>query len=286
MNWESLLAIIIIGFLLYIAYQMRHLGTSMQDDMKTTVNWTSDQIRTSNNLIGDVTEKLTTIEQSQKQVLMLTNQIRDLELVFKSPKKRGIVGEMMLEQQLKEILPASAYEMQYRFADGLVVDAVVKVGDMIIPIDAKFPLENFSKDGRAKEFIRDVKLRINETGQYVRESEQTSGFAFMYVPAQGVIDTLIEEDLIQYAFEHRVILVSPLSFFAYLQTVVQGLNALKIESKTKEILQNLNKVQDNLSLWQDEFEKVGKYLSLAQQSYEISEKRSDKLVQIIDKTLK
>ncbi len=283
---ELILIVILLVAVLYLIYQNSRFGKSVQDDMKTTVNWTSDQIRTSNSLIGEVTEKLTTIEQSQQQVLLLTNQIRDLEMIFKNPKKRGIVGEIMLEQQLQEILPEASYEMQYRFTDGMIVDAVVKVGDMLIPIDAKFPLENFAKEGREKEFIRDVKLRIVETGQYVREAEQTSGFAFMYVPAQGVIDALIVEDLMQYAFEHRVILVSPLSFFAYLQTVIQGLNALKIEGKTKEILQNLARVQDNLLLWQEEFEKVGKYISQAQQSYEASERRSNKLVQTIEKTLR
>ncbi len=278
--------VILLVAVLYLIYQNGHFGRSMQDDMKTTVNWTSDQMRTSNSLIGDVTEKLTTIEESQKQVLLLTNQIRELEMIFKNPKKRGIVGEIMLEEQLAEVLPKTAYKMQYRFKDGLIVDAAIKVRDMIVPVDAKFPLENFEKEGREKEFIRDVKLRIDETSQYVREAEKTTGFAFMYIPAEGIMHTLLHHDIVQYAFAQKVILVSPLSFFAYLQTVIQGLNALQIEEKTKDILAHLAKVKGQIMAWEESFEKVVKYIDYAKQSSEQANKDALKLKSTVEKTLK
>ncbi|OGC81704.1 MAG: hypothetical protein A2V81_00425 [Candidatus Abawacabacteria bacterium RBG_16_42_10] len=282
---ELILIVILVIAVFYLIYQNSRFGRSVQDDMKTTVNWTSDQIRTSNSLIGAVTEKLTTIEESQKQVLLLTNQMRELEMIFKNPKKRGIIGEIMLEEQLAEVLPKTSYKMQHRFKDGMVVDAAIKVRDMIVPVDAKFPLENFEKEGREKEFIRDVKLRIDETSKYVREAEHTSGFAFMYIPAEGIMSTLLHHDIVQYAFAQKVILVSPLSFFAYLQTVIQGLNALKIEEKTKDILSHLAKMKVQVQNWQVSFEKVVKYIDFAKQATEDANKDAEKLKGTIEKTL-
>lgn len=265
------------GLLLFIAYRLTMMTKRVDQQLNSSVSLVQDQMSNSHSLVSDVASKLASIESSQRQVLGLTEQIRNLELIFKNPKRRGILGEMMLAEQLREILPGDAYALQYRFPNGSIVDAVIKMRDLLIPIDAKFPLENFGDDGREREFFRDVKLRIDETSQYILAGERTSEFAFMYVPAEGVMEKLLQEDIVRYACDRKVMLVSPLTFFAYLQTVIHGLNALKIEAKTKEVLAQLGKVQTAIVSWQECFEKVGKNLALAEQAYEQATKVSSKI---------
>lgn len=274
---EFLYFTIILLLLGYILYRLKHLDKNIGQDVRSTVSFAQDQMRNNQNLVSDVSAKLASIESTQRQVLGMTEQIRELELIFKNPKRRGILGEMMLGEQLREVLPLEAYTLQHRFANGTIVDAVIKMNDLIIPIDAKFPLENFGDEDREREFFRDVKLRIDETAQYVLVGEKTSEFAFMYVPAEGVMEKLLQADIIRYACDRKVMLVSPLTFFAYLQTIVHGLNALKIEKKTKEMLVQLGKVRESLVTWQDCFEKVGKNLALAQNAYDQANKVSSKI---------
>lgn len=269
--------LILAGILLFIAYRLTSVSKRVDEQLNSSVSLAQDHMNTSNTLVADVATKLAGIEYSQRQVLGLTEQIRNLELIFKNPKRRGILGEMMLAEQLREILPADAYVLQYRFPNGTIVDAVIKMRDLLIPIDAKFPLENFGDEAREREFFRDVKLRIDETSQYILSGERTSEFAFMYVPAEGVMEKLLQEDIVRYACDRKVMLVSPLTFFAYLQTVIHGLNALKIEAKTKEVLAQLGKVQTAIVQWQECFEKVGRNLALAEQAYEQANKVSSKI---------
>ena len=276
---------ILIAILAFIAYRLTTVSKKVDDQLHSTVSLTQDQIKNSQNLVSDVATKLANIEQTQRQVLGITEQIRSLELIFKNPKRRGIIGEMILAEQLREILPADSYTLQYRFQSGVIVDAVIHTRDMLIPIDAKFPLDNFGDEEREREFFRDVKLRIDETAQYVLSGENTSDFAFMYIPAEGVMEKLLEEDIVRYAFERKVMLVSPLTFFAYLQTILHGMNALKIEAKTKEVLQQLSKVREALVDWQECFEKVGRNLQLAQSAYDQANKVSSKVEVNIAKLL-
>jgi DNA recombination protein RmuC len=219
--------------------------------------------------------------------------LQSLENVLRSPKQRGVLGEYFLENVLKNVLPPHSYQMQYKFKNGEIVDSVVFVKDKIIPIDSKFSLENYNKlavetDPLEKEklekiFIQDLKNRIDETSKYIRPEENTMDFAFMFIPSEGVYyDLLINKvgnvklnnnDLINYAFaQKKVIIVSPTSFLAYLQTVLQGLRALQIEDSAKQILIQVTNLKKHLELFEDNFSKMGKHLGTVVGAYNSSYK--------------
>ncbi|HYF12945.1 MAG TPA: DNA recombination protein RmuC, partial [Candidatus Paceibacterota bacterium] len=209
------------------------------------------------------------------------DQLQNLQDILKNPKQRGILGEYYLETVLKNVLPPGSFQMQYGFPNGEIVDAVVFVKDKIIPIDSKFSLENYNRILAAREksekealerlFKQDLKLRIDETAKYVRPAENTTDFAFMFIPAEGVYyDMIVDEggviktrtrDLIEYAFSKKVIIVSPTSFLAYLQTVLQGLKSLQIEEQAREIIGNVAKLGNHLGAYEDFYKKLGASLS-------------------------
>jgi len=258
--------------------QIQDLGRNMDqkiNDTNKTMNDTQtnlhktiqEQFGQSVKIITDVTEKLTKLDETNKQVVGVAEQLQGLENVLKNPKHRGVLGEYYLENVLKNVLPPSTYEMQYKFSDGDIVDAAIFVKDKIIPIDSKFSLENYNrvveeKDEERREqlekmFKQDLKNRIDETSKYIKPKENTMDFAFMFIPAEGIYyDLLINkvgaikvnaQDLIEYAFkEKHVIIVSPTSFFAYLQTVMQGLRALQIEESAKEIRKQVEQLGKHL----------------------------------------
>jgi len=232
--------------------------------------------------ITDVTERLTKLDETNKQVLGFADQLQSLENILQNPKHRGIMGEYFLENVLKNVLPPSNYQMQYKFSDGDIVDAVVFVKDKIIPIDSKFSLENYNraiqeKDQTRREemenlFRKDLKNRIDETSKYIKPREGTMDFAFMFIPSEGIYyDLLINQvgalktnthALIEYAFkEKHVIIVSPTSFFAYLQTVLQGLRALQIEESAKEIRKRVEDLGKHLLAYDEYLKKLGNNLS-------------------------
>jgi DNA recombination protein RmuC len=237
-------------------------------------------------IVRDVTEKLTKLDETNKQVLNFSEQLQSLENILKNPKHRGILGEYWLESLLSQVLPPGQYQMQYQLGidevtgQSLVPDAVVFVKDMLIPIDAKFSLETYNRisqemnqDAREvleREFKGDVKLRIDETSKYVQPQKGTAPFAFMFVPAEGVYNNLISQNvgavkvnsvnLIEYAFKKNVMIVSPTSFFAYLQTVLLGLKALQIEDSVKEIQKQAEQLMRHLKSYEDFHNKVGKNL--------------------------
>ncbi len=249
----------------------------------------TEQFTASVGIIKDVTEKLTKLEDTNKQVVGITEQLQGLEHILKNPKQRGILGEYYLEALLKNLFNPSQYKIQYQFKDGQIVDAVIFVKDKkIIPIDSKFSLENYNKimteksEIRRKElekiFKQDLKNRIDETAKYIRPNEGTMDFAFMFIPSEGIYyDLLVNQvgavkintrDLIEYAFkEKRVIIVSPTSFAAYLQTVLQGLRSLEIEESVKDILKNVQNLDRHLLAYDEYFKKVGSNLSTTVTTY-------------------
>jgi len=203
-----------------------------------------------------------------------------------------------LEETLKNVLPPNSYKMQYKFKDGEIVDAVVFVKEKIIPIDSKFTLENYERilnerdeGARAqleKQFKMDLKNRIDETAKYVRPQEDTMEFAFMFIPSEAIYyDLLINKvgavkiatrDLIEYAFkEKHVIIVSPTSFLAYLQTVLQGLRALQIEESAKEIRKNVESLAKHLLSYEEYFKKLGQHLGTAVNTYNTAYKEFKKV---------
>ena len=238
--------------------------------------------------IKGITEKVTRVEETGKQMVGFADQLQNLQDILKNPKQRGILGEYYLETLLKNVLPPGSYQMQYAFNDGTIVDAVVFVKDKIICIDSKFSLENYNRlveekdlaerERLEKAFKNDLKLRIDETSKYVKPSEGTMDFAFMFIPHEAIYyDLLVAQvgavkvntrDLIEYAFKERhVIIVSPTSFLAYLQTVLQGLKALQIEESAKAIRANVESLQKHLGSYMEYHQKLGSALGTTVNHY-------------------
>ena len=252
----------------------------------------------SNKIIRDVTEKLTKLDETNRQVISFTDQLQSLQDILKNPKQRGILGEYFLETVLKNVLPGGSYQMQYSFPNGEIVDAVVFVKDKIIPIDSKFSLENYNKvveetnpaEKKKLEtiFVNDLKNRITETAKYIQPDQGTTDFAFMFIPHEAIYyDLLINkigaleentENLIQRAAgKYKVIIVSPTSFLAYLQTVLQGLKALHIEESAKEIIKKVHDLGKHLKSYDEYHLKLGNSLSAVINHYNASGKELQKI---------
>ena len=238
--------------------------------------------------IRDITSQLEKIHADHQHVKDVKEQLGKLTDVLANPKQRGILGEYFLETLLKNVFQPNQYKLQYKFKNGEVVDAVIFIKDKIIPIDSKFSLENYNRileernQGRREELEKllkqDLKNRIEETAKYIRPSEGTMDFAFMFIPSEGIYyDLLINQvgavkistyDLIEYAFkEKHVIIVSPTSFYAYLQTVLQGLRALQIEESAKEILERVEVLRKHILNYNDFLAKLGNHLDTTVNSY-------------------
>lgn len=256
------------------------------------------QLSESTKMIREVTAGLTKLDETNRQVVSFADQLQSLQDILKNPKHRGILGEYYLETLLNNVLAPTQYKMQYAFSNGEIVDAAVFVKDKIIPIDSKFSLENYNKlvnerDPAEKEklekaFVNDLKLRIQETAKYVRPSEGTMEFAFMFIPHEAIYyDLLINkigavteetDNLIQRAAnKYKVIIVSPTSFLAYLQTVLQGLKALQIEETAKDIIKRVDELGNHLKRYEEYHEKLGASLGTVVNHYNNSGKELKKV---------
>lgn len=264
----------------------------------------SDQARvlmsTISKQVGDqlleVVKGVTETKESTKQVFTIAEQLNNLEKVLKNQKQRGNLGEASLELVMSNILPPGAYQMQYEFPGGETVDAIIRTKEGIIPVDAKFPLENYTRlhdekdDVRRAEFEeafkRDLKKRIDETSKYVRPKDNTLPFAFMYIPAEGIYYDLLNDgigavntrNLIDYAQnEKKVIIVSPTTFAAYLQSVLYGFKAFKIEEQAKDIAKNVEALSRHLKAYEDYYKKLGASLSTTVNHYNAAYKELGKV---------
>lgn len=256
------------------------------------------QSNSSNTIIRDITERLTRLDETNKQVISFTDQLQSLQDILKNPKQRGILGEYYLETLLKNVMPPGSYQMQYPFSDGTIVDSAVFVKDKIIPIDSKFSLENYNRisetsDPAEKErfekiFVNDLKNRIAETAKYIQPENNTMEFAFMFIPHEAIYYDLIinkiglvtedTENLIQRAAsKYKVIIVSPTSFLAYLQTVLQGLKALQIEESAKDIVKRVEELGKHLKAYEDYHAKLGNSLSTVVNHYNAGGKEFKKI---------
>ncbi|MEK7063006.1 MAG: DNA recombination protein RmuC [Patescibacteria group bacterium] len=290
------------GAMKLLLEQMNELSRTVDRKMGETGKLMTDSLKTqfseSAKIIRDVTEGLTKLDETNKQVVSFADQLQNLQDVLKNPKQRGVLGEYFLETLLKNVLPTGSYQMQYPFVDGTIVDAVVFVKDKIIPIDSKFSLENYNrlveekdpieKERLEKAFRADLRSRIDETSKYVKPSENTMDFAFMFIPHEAIYyDLLVSQvgatkvntrDLIEYAFkEKHVIIVSPTSFLAYLQTVLQGLKALQIEESAKHIKTNVENLQRHLKAYEEYHSKLGNAIGTAVNQYNLSGKEFKKV---------
>jgi DNA recombination protein RmuC len=276
--------------LLLLQQQLEQLRKSMDARMgesnKAIQESVNRQLSESTKIVREVTEGLTKLGETNRQVVGFAEQLKQLQDVLKNPKQRGILGEYYLETVLQNVLPPGSYQMQYGFENGEIVDAAVFVKDKIVPVDSKFSLENYNRmlaaednaerERHQKAFVNDLKLRIQETAKYIRPTERTTDFAFMFIPSEGVYYDLLanpatlaaEENLIQRAAgTYKVIIVSPTSFLAYLQTVLQGLKALEIEEKAKDIIKNVEKLGTHLQKYETYYEKVGNTLATTVNHY-------------------
>lgn len=290
------------GFLL-LQNQLNELTRAVDLKLTETHKSVQQQYGISTRVIQEVTEKLTKLEETNKTVVGFAEQLQSLEDILKNPKQRGILGEYFLETVLKNVLPPKSFAMQYNLGqdeDGrdLIVDAAVFVKDKIIPVDSKFSLENYNriineKDSLEKEkleklFKQDLKNRIDETAKYIQPDKGTTDFAFMFIPAEAIYyDLLINQvggikvntkDLIDYATkEKHVIIVSPTSFLAYLQTVLQGLRALQMEESIKDIIKRIGDLGKHLLAYDDYMKKLGGHLGTTVNAYNLSYKEFKKI---------
>jgi len=245
-----------------------------------------------------IVEKLGKLDGTAAQMLARANDLAKLEQALRPPKARGGFGELLLENLLRDRLPAAAYTMQHGFSSGERVDAVVRVG-RLIPVDSKFPLDNFHRmvDARSdderrlysKTFARDVKGKVDDiAAKYIRPDEGTFDFAFMYVPVESVYYELacsVETGLLEYANERRVFPVSPNTFAAYLQLIVLGMRSMQVEERAHEVMAYVAGLAGDFARFKDEFDLVGKHLAHAQTTYAKADKRLGKLETKLDRAL-
>lgn len=288
---------------LMMQQQIQELQRTVDSKLSESNRHMQLQFGQSSKIIKDVTEKLTKLDETNKQVVNFADQLQNLQDILQNPKQRGILGEFYLETVLKNVLPPSSFQMQYNLGkcdDGkdLIVDAALFVKDKIIPIDAKFSLENYNRLLQEKnpenqkkletKFKNDLKARIDETSKYIKPEYNTLDFAFMFIPAEAIYyDLLVNQvgavkvstqDLIEYAFqEKKVIIVSPTSFFAYLQTVLQGLRALQIEESAKEIRKRVTQLGKHMKNYDDYMQKLGNNLGTTVNSYNKAYKEFNKI---------
>jgi DNA recombination protein RmuC len=245
----------------------------------------------------EVAKNVSETKESTKQVFTIADQLQNLERVLKNQKQRGNLGEASLELVLSNILAPGMYESQYQFKNGEKVDAIIRTKEGIIPIDAKFPLENYMRlieetdderrDEYRNEFKKDVKKRIDEAAKYIRPDEETLPFAFMYIPAEGIYYDLLTGDarsginarsMIDYAYnEKRIIIVSPTTFAAYLQSVLYGFKAFKIEKDAEGIKKNVEMLMRHIEAYDQYYKKLGVSLSTTVNHYNAGSKELGKI---------
>lgn len=245
-------------------------------------------------VVGEVQKSLGRMEESTKQIFDVGKDIASLQSILKAPKLRGNLGELFLGDLLSQVLPPDRYKLQYEFSTRDKVDAIIHSAQGMIPVDSKFPLENFlkiiqsgmedEKKSARKVFLSDVKKHIDTISQkYILPHEGTLDIALMYVPAENVYYEILirqeegEKDLIRYAQEKRVYPVSPNSFYAYLQTIAMGFKGMKIEERAHEIMRDLAALKKDFGDFGDRFHLVGKHLSNAKGSFEDADKKLQKL---------
>lgn len=285
--------------ILMLQEQLKEIRGTLDTKLGESTKVIQEQFGQSAKIIRDVTEKLVKLDETNKQVVSFADQLQSLQDVLKNPKQRGVLGEYYLETMLKNVMPPGGFQMQYKFEDGEIVDAVIFLDKgKILSIDSKFSLENYNRileeknpverERLEKLFKQDLKNRIDETSKYIRPKEKTMDFAFMFIPAEAIYyDLLINQigavksntrDLIEYAFQQKhVIIVSPTSFMAYLQTVLQGLRALKIEESAKEIHKRVEELGRHLGSYEQFMKKLGVNLATTINTYNTSYKELKKI---------
>jgi DNA recombination protein RmuC len=276
--------------------RMDRLSEKVDERLEQSSRAVSDRLDHAAKVFGEVQKGIGKITQTNEQILDISKNIASLEDMMRAPKFRGGMGELFLGDLLSQIIPPEHYTLQHRFGSGELVDAVVKLGEKLVPVDSKFPLENFKrissseseleKSAASKQFIRDVRKHVDSiAAKYIRPDEGTYDFALMYIPAENIYyeiiikDNFADEDHpnLGYCLSKRVIPVSPNSFYAYLRTILLGLRGLKVEARAGEILADLNRLRDDFARFSASFELLGTHMENARKKYEESCKALGKL---------
>ena len=263
--------------------------------LDTTRQAMDTRLDTAARVIQGVSQQLGKLDESSRHIFDVGRNIAELQEILRSPKLRGNLGETLLAELLAQILPADHFRLQHGFRGGEVVDAVIRLKAGMIPVDAKFPLENFrlllqagtdeERKAARKAFERDVKAHIQAIAKkYIRTDEGTFDFALMYIPAENVYyETIIKDEpgvepaLFQLALSRRVIPVSPNSFYAYLQTILLGLKGLQIEESARDILNRLAELRKEFERFEEPFRLIGRHLENAGKNYADAERRAGKI---------
>lgn len=304
MPWLSLILfliiIVVVALLLFRVssqtnVQLNSVTTQLNERLKEmsliiqeTHKGVGERLDSTASIIANLQHSLGKLEQSNRQIFEIGKDISGLQNLLRAPKFRGEMGETMLGNLLSQVLPKDHYSLQHQFKSGDAVDAIIRLGANLVPVDAKFPYENFKaalsalteeeKNIYSKKFVSDVKNRINEiSAKYILPDEGTFDFALMYIPAENVYyEATIKQDLLSYALGKKVIPVSPNTFYAYLQVICLGLRGLQVERNAKEILSNLSRLQQDLVKFNEDFRLVGGHIKNALQKYTDAEKRLDR----------
>ena len=287
--------------LMMLQNQIQELGRNVDSKIGETSKQVQESVRAqlseSARIVKEVTEGLTKLDETNRQVVSFADQLQNLQDILKNPKQRGVLGEYYLETVLQNVFPPGRFKMQYKFENGDSVDAVIFLDKgKILPIDSKFSLENYNKvleardkverERYVKAFKQDLKNRIDETAKYIRPRENTMDFAFMFIPSEGVYYDLLvgqvgavsSRDLIEYAFQQRkVIIVSPTSFMAYLQTVLQGLRSLQIEDQAQIIMKRVGELGRHIGNYDQFMSKLGNSLATTVGHYNTAHKELGKI---------
>ena len=272
---------------LEIESKLKVINKEISDFQISSKSSMQKQFADSNKIIKDVTNELAKIKGTNEQVLSFANQMKSLEKILGNQKQRGIFGEIQLENLLSNVLPPEIFQMQYSFKSGEIVDAIIKVNENIIPIDAKFSLDNYNRmiesndEGEIKilekKFKEDIKSRIDETSKYIKPQEKTLDYAFMFIPADGLYQDLLNSrvgslkinsnELVTYAYLKKVMIVSPMSLFPMLQITMKALNNLKFEKEIDTVIKNVRNLSNHLASYQLYHDKLGSTLKTVVNHY-------------------
>lgn len=288
--------------LLMLSHQLQELTKTLDERLNSSSKLMQESLHTqfseSMKMVQAVTERLVKLDEGNKQVAGFAEQLRNLQDVLQNPKQRGVFGEYYLETLLQNAFNPKQYQMQYRFKDGEIVDAVLFVGKKLIPIDSKFSLENYNRivqeqDSARKEeleklFRQDLKNRIEETSKYIRPEEGTLEFAFMFIPAEGIYyDLLVNKigavkantrDLLDWAMQEKhVHIVSPTTFYVTLQALWQGMKAYRIQESIQPILKNIGNLERHLKAHEQYLERLGAHLTTTMNTYTNATKEFNKI---------
>lgn len=281
-----------------IATLQQAMGDKLERSNLAVQTSVQKQLGESAKLVADVTQRLAKLDETNRRVVDVADELKTLQNVLQNPKQRGVFGEYYLQSVLDNLMAPGQYQMQYKFSDGETVDAVIFLEKgQVLPIDSKFSLENYNRMIEASDKLErerllqkvkiDLKGRIDETSKYIRPSENTMDFAFMFIPSESLYyDLLIHNvgmggssrDLIEYAFrDKRVIIVSPTSFMAYVQTVMQGLRSLQIEEQAKDIQVRVGKLGQHIGKFEECMQKLGNALGTTVNHYNAAHKELGKV---------